>query len=118
MKVLIIEQEKTIKQSLSFFMQSQKNAEVYLAGSKKEGMFLFDMSPFDLVLCGEKLPDGNGLEILKAFVRQNPNLISVLMTARGDSLLKQEALEAGIRGYLEKPFNLQQLEEAMGVTHP
>ena len=118
MKVLIIEREKTLKQSLSLFMQSQKNAEVYLAGSKKEGTFLFNLSPFDLVLCGEKLPDGNGLEILKDFVRQNPNLISVLMTARGDSLLKQEALEAGIRGYLEKPFNLQQLEEVMGVTHP
>jgi two-component system, NtrC family, response regulator AtoC len=118
MKILIIEQEKTLKQSLSFFMQGQRNAEVFLAGSKKEGISLFQMSPFDLVLCGDRLPDGNGLEILKAFVQQNPKLISVLMTARSNPSLRQEALSAGIRGYLEKPFDLQQLEEVMGVPHP
>jgi len=99
-------------------MQGQKNAEVFLAGSKKEGLALLQMSPFDLVLCGDQLPDGNGLQILKELVQQNPKLISILMTARSNPSLKQEALSAGIRGYLEKPFDLQQLEEVMGVTHP
>ncbi len=118
MKVLIIEQEKTFKQSLSFFMQGQKDMEVYSAGSKKEGISLFQSTSFDCVLCGDRLPDGSGLEILKEWTRQNPKLISILMTARSNPSLRQEALNAGIRGYLEKPFDLQQLEDLMGVTHP
>jgi len=115
MKVLIIEQENTVRQSLSYFMERDKNCEVFLAGSKKEGIFLFQNNPFDIVLCGDRLPDGNGLEMLGEWVNQNPKLISILMTVHGDELMKQEAMRAGIRGYLEKPFDLKQLEEAIGI---
>ena len=116
MKVLIIEQENTVRQSLSYFMERDKNCEVFLAGSKKEGIFLFQNIPFDIVLCGDRLPDGNGLEMLREWVNQNPKLISILMTVHGDELSKQEAMKAGIRGYLEKPFDLKQLEEAIGIS--
>jgi response regulator of citrate/malate metabolism len=68
-----------------------------------------------MVLCSERLPDGNGLEILKTMIEQKPGAVSILMTAVHDEILKEEALRAGIRGYLEKPFNLQQLEEIMGI---
>jgi DNA-binding NtrC family response regulator len=111
MKVLIIEQEKTFQQSLFLFMERYKNYEVFLASSKREGISLFQTFRFDMVLCGDRLPDGNGLEILKEWMEKNPKLISILMTVRGDDLLRQEAMKAGIRGYLEKPFDLKQLEE-------
>ena len=116
MRVLIIEQEKTIKESLSYFMERYKNFEVFLAHSRKEGVSLFRTVPFDMVLCGERLPDGNGMEMLKEWVGQNPDLISVLMTVRNDDLLRQEAKQAGIRGYLVKPFDLSQLEEVIGIS--
>jgi two-component system, NtrC family, response regulator AtoC len=117
MRVLIIEKEKTVRQSLSYFIEGFKNYEVFLAGSKREGMSLFDTIPFDIVLCGDRLPDGSGLEILRQWMDQNPKLVSILMTVRGDESLKQEAMRAGIRGYLEKPFDLKQLEEAISVGH-
>jgi DNA-binding response OmpR family regulator len=117
MKVLIIEKDNTVRQSLSYFMERHKNCEVFLAGSKKEGMSLFETNPFDIVLCGDRLPDGNGLDMLSGWARQNPNLISILMTVQSDERLKQEALKAGIQGYLVKPFDLKQLEEAIGLKH-
>jgi len=40
------------------------------------------------------------------------------MTVHGDELLKQEAMKAGIRGYLEKPFDLKQLEEIIIPSNP
>jgi len=116
MKVLIIEKDKTVRQSLSYFMERHRDCEVFLAGSKKEGISLFETTPFDIVLCGDHLPDGNGLDMLSGWMTQNPNLISILMTVHGDELSKQEAMKAGIRGYLEKPFDLKQLEEAMSIS--
>ena len=116
MKILIVEKDKTVRQSLSYFIERYRNCEVFLAGSKKEGISLFATMPFDIVLCGDRLPDGNGLEILREWVTQNPKLVSVLMTVQGDEGLKQEALEAGIQGYLIKPFDLKQLEEAIGIS--
>jgi len=118
MKVLIIEQEKTLQQSLRYFMQHQKNYEVAFAHSQKEGLSLWQSAPFDMVLCTDRLPDGNGLEMLKTLMLEKPEIISILMTAGQDEILKQEAMKIGIQGYLEKPFDLQQLEEAMGVSHP
>jgi len=97
-------------------MESYRNCEVFVAGSKKEGESLFATVPFDIVLCGDRLPDGNGLDMLSGWMRKNPNLISILMTVHGDELSKQEAIKAGIRGYLEKPFDLDQLEEVMGTS--
>ena len=116
MKVLIIEKDKTVRQSLSYFMERHRGCEVFLAGSKKEGISLFQTIPFDIVLCGDRLPDGNALEILREWVSQNPKLISILMTVQSDERLKQEALKAGIQGYLVKPFDLKQLEEAISIS--
>jgi DNA-binding NtrC family response regulator len=116
MKVLIIEQEKTLQQSLQLFMERYKKYEVFLASSKREGISLFQTFRFDLVLCGDRLPDGSGLEMLKEWMTHNPQLISILMTVRKDDLLEQEATKAGIKGYLEKPFDLKRLEEVMGIA--
>jgi DNA-binding NtrC family response regulator len=113
MKVMIIEQEKTIQQSLRYFMERLDRCEVFLARSAREGLSLSESIPFDIVLCGDRLPDGSGMEILKALMQQSPKLVSVLMTVHGDESMKQEALRVGIRGYLEKPFDLKQLEEAI-----
>ena len=117
MKVLIIEQEKTIQQSLFYFLEGLSNCEVFLANSAREGDSLFASIPFDVVLCGDQLPDGNGLEILKNLMKQNPNIISILMTVHGDELSKHDAMKEGITGYLEKPFDLQQLEEVIGAGY-
>jgi DNA-binding NtrC family response regulator len=116
MKVLIIEQEKTIRQSLLHFIERLNGFEIFTAHSWKESLSLFGPVTFDIVICGDRLPDADGLEILKELMKQNPKLISILMTVHGDELLKQEAMRTGIRGYLEKPFNLKQLEEAMGIS--
>jgi two-component system, NtrC family, response regulator AtoC len=115
MKVLIIELEKTLQQSLSNFME-RNEFDVVVAHSVGEGMSLFNKTPFDMVICGDRLPDGNGLEMLKEWMKQNPKLISILMTVRKDDLLEQEATRAGIKGYLEKPFDLKRLEEAMCIS--
>ena len=97
MRVLIIERDKTVRQSLSYFIERYKNYEVFLAGSKREGISLFETMPFDIVLCGDRLPDGTGLEMLKEWMAQNPKLISVLMTVRRDDLLDRRQPGQGLK---------------------
>jgi DNA-binding NtrC family response regulator len=81
-------------------------------------MSLLGKVPFDMVLCENHLPDGNGFEMLKDLASRNPKLVSVLMTARSDELLKEEVEKAGIRGFLEKPFDLKELEEIIIPPNP
>ena len=117
MKVLIIEQEKTMRQSLLHFMERLNGFEIFTAYSWRESLSLFGSVTFDIVLCGDRLPDADGLDILKRLMKENPKLVSILMTAHSDESLKRETEKAGIRGYLEKPFDLKQLEEMIGVDH-
>jgi len=105
-------------QSLRNYLEYQKKFEVSWAHSGREAISLWERGSYDMALCSERLPDGNGLETLKTLIQQKPGAVSVLMTAVHDEILKQEAFKAGIRGYLEKPFNLQQLEEVMGISLP
>jgi DNA-binding NarL/FixJ family response regulator len=116
MKFLIIEKDNTFRRSLAYFIESYKHCQVFLAGSKREGISFFETIPFDVVLCGDHLPDGSGLELLKGWVIENPKLISILMTVQNDERLMQDALNAGIRAYLVKPFDLKQLEELMTLS--
>lgn len=99
-------------------MARHKNYEVFLAHTQEEGRSLLETICFDIVLCRDRLPDGDGLDILKEMGRKNPGVISILMTAHGDERLKHRVMQAGICGYLEKPFDLKQLEEAMGLSSP
>ncbi len=113
MNVLIIEQEKTLQKSLGYFMERFENWGVFLASSEKEATGIYNSVACDIVVCGDRLPDGDGLNALQKFMKLNPNLISILMTAHGDESLRDEAIHAGISCYLEKPFDLKELEEAI-----
>jgi DNA-binding response OmpR family regulator len=115
MKVLIIEREKTLLSSLSHFLEKQKNFEVYQAQTKKDGLDLWKVYSFDLVLCADYLPDGRGLDILPEFICQKPEIITILMSGQHEETTKQEVGQAGIKGYLKKPFDLKELEEAIGL---
>lgn len=105
-----MEKDRIIGESLSYFIKHEKHFEVFLALSKKEGDHLFKTMKFDAVFCGDCLPDGDGLEILREWIKQKPNLFSVLMTVKNDEQLRKEALESGIKGYLVKPFGLNDVE--------
>lgn len=115
-KVLIIEKDRKISESLSFFIENQMKCKVVIADSRKEAESLYGQSTFEMVICGEPLPDGEALELLEAWMNQNPKLISILMTVKSDEHLRQEALKAGVSGYLVKPFDLRQLEEIMDLS--
>lgn len=110
MRVLVVEREDVLRQSLSVFLEKIKRHEVSTAANIKEGMHLFQEKRFDLVLCGEPLSDGEGLSMLAAMKEANPSITSVLMTVRSDEALTRTALRSGVSGCLVKPFDLGQLE--------
>jgi len=118
MKVLIVEQEATLHQSLAIFLEKCKRYQVSSAHCKNDALFLLQSSSFDLVLCADVLPDGDGLEMLDGIKRSNPKTVSVLMTAKNDQTAANRALKSSISGYLVKPFDLKQLEALIGVGGP
>jgi Response regulator containing CheY-like receiver, AAA-type ATPase, and DNA-binding domains len=57
-----------------------------------------------LIFLDQRLPDGNGIDILPAILKQYPRCKVILMTAFGDSRLVVRAIQEGAYNYLDKPF--------------
>lgn len=70
-------------------------------------------SRLDVVILDKEMPGRGGLDVLPAFRRQWPEVPVILITAFGGSAVAQEALRLGAHTYLEKPFQLRALREAV-----
>ena len=67
-------------------------------------------APFDVVLTDLRLPDGSGLELLRAARARHPRSAVVLMTAHGSIAAAVDAIHEGAFDFLQKPFELAELE--------
>ncbi|MHC8323210.1 response regulator [Pseudomonas sp. GB2N2] len=77
----------------------------------KKAQAMLAKEAFDLVLCDWEMPEMSGLELL-TWCRQQDNLKTmpfVMVTSRGDKENVVQAIQAGVSGYVSKPFTNEQL---------
>lgn len=110
-KLLIAEDEDT----LSFFLrQSLEDAtppflvEVASAGNKALKKVLRDK--FDVMIVDLRLPDMDGLALIKAVRQFDPFIKVIVMTAYGSPEAEREAKKLGIQGYVTKPFVVEEMK--------
>ncbi|SBW83852.1 response regulator [Pseudomonas veronii] len=77
----------------------------------KKAQAILMRETFDLVLCDWEMPEMSGLELL-TWCREQPQLKAmpfVMVTSRGDKENVVQAIQAGVSGYVSKPFTNEQL---------
>ena len=112
-KLLIVDDEKNIRQSLTHFL-SGCGHEVTAAETAREALdLLADGTEFDLVLSDWRMAEMNGLELLRAIKEKYPDLVVVLMTAYGTIDNAVAAMKAGAYDYLTKPFSVDQIQHVV-----
>jgi DNA-binding NarL/FixJ family response regulator len=72
------------------------------AGTQAEGIALVQGPPVDVLLVDLGLPDGSGIEVIRAAARQWPNCSIMVSTNFGDETHVMRSIEAGAAGYLLK----------------
>ena len=109
MNILIIDDEKSQRDSLSGFLKKRGYTSA-TASSGSAGIVYVAKHQVDVVLTDFRMPDKSGLEVLEAIKALNPTVDVVLMTAYGTIETAVEAMRTGAFDYLTKPIDLDELE--------
>ena len=99
--VLIVDDEPAIRESLAFALQREGFA-IAEAGTLKEARA--HAAAADLILLDLVLPDGNGLEFLRA-LRAKSDVPVIVLTSRDEETDRVVGLEMGADDYVLKPFS-------------
>ncbi|WP_316814729.1 response regulator transcription factor [Pedobacter nyackensis] len=112
MKVLIVEDEKTLAYEMVDFLKKAFYI-CDLAHNIKDGVDKMEMNSYDFILLDLGLPDGDGLTLLPKAKKHNPDAAYIILTARGNLEDRITGLDLGADDYLPKPFSLLELQSRM-----
>jgi response regulator RpfG family c-di-GMP phosphodiesterase len=111
-RVLVVDDEETIRLALAKFLRS-RGFDVTMAGSGTEALeWLHDRS-FEVMLCDVRMPRLSGIEVVANALTIDPHLAVIMLSAVNDAPTATEALARGAADYLIKPVELADLHEAM-----
>ena len=114
MKVLIIEDDKRISDSIAECLTS-KGLEVKVGSDSMVGIQIAHQFKPDFILLDLMMPFGGGTAVIES-IRDSKTLKAtpiIVMTGSQDEALKKQLLKYGIKTYLQKPFELQDLMTAV-----
>lgn len=122
-RILIVDDEKLIRWSLSERL-TQDGCEVEDAATKRAAETLLQREPFDVALFDLKLPDGDGVELLRQALQWQPGLLAIIITAHSSTGSAVQAMKLGAFDYIGKPFDMDEISmtlrralETQGLRH-
>ncbi len=111
-KVLIIDDEKAILDSLSSIL-SDEGFQVSKAVDGREGLALFEREKPEIVLLDVWMPEMDGLEVLKKIRKMDQNAMIIVISGHGTISTAVEAVKIGAYDFLEKPLSIEKVLEVI-----
>lgn len=108
MNVLLIEDNDSIVSGLKYSLEQERYKVFSCTNVVDTIKFLEESKPVDIAIIDISLPDGNGFDLYKNYIKEK-NIPSIFLTARDseDDIVK--GLELGIEDYMTKPFSTREL---------
>jgi DNA-binding NarL/FixJ family response regulator len=113
-RVAIVEDHTLVRDGFRSLIQSMPDFEfAWWAGSVSDALANIETDCPDLLTTDISLPDGSGLDIVKAATARIPPLNVLVMSIHDESLFAQRSLKAGAKGYLMKTAPQDDIEDAL-----
>ena len=108
--ILIVDDERDIRELISDILEDE-GYNTRLAGNSDDAMAAINLEPPSLMVLDIWLKDSrmDGIDILKAVKRDNPDVPVVIISGHGNIEIAVAAIKQGAYDFIEKPFNIDQL---------
>ncbi|MAE15798.1 MAG: response regulator [Crocinitomicaceae bacterium] len=107
-KILIIDDQKAIRNTLKEILEYEKHA-VYVAEDGKIGLQMTIENNYDLIFCDIKMPNLDGIEFLKKVMEEKIISPVIMISGHGDIETAVQTLKIGAYDYIEKPLDLNRV---------
>ena len=101
-RILVVDDERLVRWSLSQRLRADGFDVSEAATAAEAGQ----APPPDAAILDYKLPDGDGIAVLKKLRQLDPDLPVIMLTAHKDTEIIVEAIKAGASDYITKPFDV------------
>lgn len=108
MRILLVEDEPTLSEQITLALQEASYV-VDRANNGRDGAFLGETEPFDVIILDLGLPLLDGLTVLKQWRAKGLTTPVLILTARDSWHEKVAGIDAGADDYLSKPFHMEEL---------
>src|SRR5258708_15815775 len=107
--ILIVDDEQSYRQLLSLVFEEQGNS-IRTAMNGRQALDLLAAEPADVIISDVKMPDMDGIEMLRSVRETLPDLGVILMTAFASVETAREAFKLGADDFIQKPFDVEELK--------
>lgn len=107
--LLIVDDEQSYRQLLSLVFQGDGH-DIRTASNGHEALLMLEDAPADVIISDVKMPDMDGIEMLRAVRETLPDLGVILMTAFASVETAREAFKLGADDFIQKPFDVEELK--------
>ncbi len=113
--ILVLDDEAEIRGEISEFLTG-RDIRVKDAATPREAFRILAGHPIDIAILDIRLPEMNGIDVLKEMRRIYPNIQVIMMSGHGDMDSVIQALRLGAVDYFPKPFHLADMHQAIEKT--
>lgn len=107
-RLLVVDDDDGVRENLTELFETF-GFEVRTAANAREALARLEDGAVDLLLTDYRMPGPTGLELIETSRQAHPGLRAILMTAFGDSFTEIESVRRGAVGYMNKPFEAQEI---------
>lgn len=107
--ILIVDDDEVMQETLSDVLR-KRGYEVYSVHSGNSALSVIKKNVIDLILLDMRLPDIDGLDVLKKIKEFDTEILVIMMTAYSDVQTAVSAMKSGAYDYINKPFELEELK--------
>ena len=116
-KILVIDDEPVIRTAVKRILENKTHYHITAVDSGREGLEMLARDSFELVLLDIKMPDMDGLEVLRIILSIKPEQNVIIMSGYTTKETIKQAIDEGASAFIEKPFTPEKLLKFIKIYH-